>query len=409
MGPGVMSGISGNASFIAWLIGAVLLLPIVLSTVQLSGMCPGAGGFYAYAKEGLGKTAGYWSGLLYVTGYTFAIAVETVALLQKALLPTIGENWLTGNPIVFNALFIASCVLLNLLNLKLLSRILNSLTIFKMIPLITLILLIPFIFKSTFTITPTEWGMLPYSLSFALFGYLGFESCCAISHHIVNSERNAPRAILIGFFATALMYSLFHFGLLNLMGVKALTELGAPSFAQFITLPIPYFKSLLSFIIPVASAITLIAAANALINANAVMMHAMAEEKLFWGWQHVAKMTASHRPWVAILIQGITAFLLATLLPKLLIIGNLANAGVFLSFVLPFVSLIFIQQRKRQLGKIAITIAGICVAIGLSAYCLLNLANTLPERLLYMLPLIGFLVLGAVIYRKSTEPLQRQI
>ena len=39
-------------------------------------MCPGAGGFYAYAKEGLSKTAGFWSGCLYVIGYIFSVAVE---------------------------------------------------------------------------------------------------------------------------------------------------------------------------------------------------------------------------------------------------------------------------------------------------------------------------------------------
>ena len=403
IGPAVMAGISGNASFLAWLLGALLLLPVVLCTVQLSRMCPGAGGFYAYAKEGLGKTAGFWSGMLYITGYTFSIAVETLALLQKALLPTLGENWLTTNPALFNALFLGGCALLNILSLKFLTKVLNSLTIFKLIPLIALILLIPFIFKTGFTITPSEWSMLPYSLSFALFGYLGFESCCAISHHIVNSERNAPLAILIAFFATAVVYALFHFGLLNLMGKQALTELGAPSFAQFITLPIPYLKSLLSFIIPIASCITLVAATNALLNANAVMIHSMAQEKLFWGSEFLSKMTSWYRPWVTICLQAVASFLLATFLPKLNIVGNLANAGVFLSFVLPFVSLFIIQQRKGLLGKMVLTVAGICVTIALSLYCLYSLADTFNERLLFMTPFIACLALGATLYRQTSS------
>ena len=48
-----------------------------------------------------------------------------------------------------------------------------------------------------------------------------------------------------------------------------------------LTLPIPYLKNLLKLLIPIASAITLFAAANGLMNANAVMMHSMAEERLF--------------------------------------------------------------------------------------------------------------------------------
>ena len=45
IGPGIMAGISGNASFLSWFFVALLFLPIVLSTVQMSRMCPGAGGF----------------------------------------------------------------------------------------------------------------------------------------------------------------------------------------------------------------------------------------------------------------------------------------------------------------------------------------------------------------------------
>ena len=98
----------------------------------------------------------------------------------------------------------------------------------------TLIILIPFIFSPSFSISSSEISMLPYSLPMAIFGYFGFEYCCSISHLIENSEKNAPRALLIGFFATALIYTLFHFGLLNLMGPKALTEYGASAFADFI-------------------------------------------------------------------------------------------------------------------------------------------------------------------------------
>ena len=221
IGPAVMAGVAGNASFMTWLVVALFFLPIVLCLVQLSRMCPGAGGFYAYAKEGLDKTAGYWSGWLYVAGYTFAVTVEILAL-RKTLLVLLGETWLTGNNVLFNAVAMGAVVLMNMLGLKFFSRILNSLTISKMIPLVSLILLIPFIYNPSFSVSSSEWAALPYSLPMAIFGYFGFEYCCSISHLIEDSERNAPKAILIGFFATALIYTLFHFGLLNLMGKQGL-------------------------------------------------------------------------------------------------------------------------------------------------------------------------------------------
>lgn len=400
IGPAVMAGIAGNASFLGWLLVALLFLPIVLSLVQLSRMCPGSGGFYAYAKEGLNKTAGFWSGWLYITGYTFAVTVEILAL-RKTLLTSMGENWLTSNALIFNLVAVGACVLLNMLSLKVFSRILNSLTISKMIPLISLILLIPFIYNPSFTITSSELAAVPYALPMAIFGYFGFEYCCSISHLIEDSEKNAPRAILIGFFATALIYALFHFGLLHLMGSQGLTEYGAPAFADFITLPIPYLKSLLKLLIPIASGITLFAAANGLLNANAVMLHSMAEERLFIGWPILAQMTSWYRPWVTILLQGVIVFCIAMLLPTISVIGNLCNVGVFLSFILPLVSLINLQKRTGKASKVPLTILALVVAIGLSAYSIYSIAPTMSERIMFALPMLGFLALGAVIARRD--------
>ena len=91
-----MASIAGNASFLAWLLVALVFLPIVLSLVQLSRMCPGAGGFYAYAKEGLSKTAGYYSGWMYVAGYTFAVVVE-ILVLRKTMLVWLSR---TGSQVI---------------------------------------------------------------------------------------------------------------------------------------------------------------------------------------------------------------------------------------------------------------------------------------------------------------------
>ncbi len=399
IGPSVMAAVAGNASFIVWLIVAALFLPIVLSTVQLSRMCPGSGGFYAYAKEGLNKRAGYASGWLYITGYTFAVAMEVLALRKP--LAALGAPFtsLVNNPVLYNACMITAIVAINLLSLKLFSRLLNSLTISKMIPLVTLILLIPFILNPSFTITGQEIAALPNALPLAIFGYFGFEYCCSISHLVENSERNAPLAILIGFVITASLYTLFHFGVLNLMGSDGLQKFGASAFAEFINLPIPYLKQFLMVLIPIASVITIFAAGAGLLNANAVMTHAMAEEKLFYFSPLFAQMTSWYRPWFTILAQGVVVFIIVTLLPLLNTIALLCIMGVFLSFILPFISLIKIQKRMGKTGKIPLTVLALLIVIGLVIYCLTQLGSTFVERALYLLPLIAFLVVGAVLYR----------
>ncbi len=400
IGPGVIASIAGNAAFLTWLVVAAIFLPIVLSTVQMARMNPGPGGFYSYAKAGLNTTAGFWSGLLYATGYTFAIAV-TVLALRQILFEALGVNWawFTANPLLFNGVLVLVLIGINLLGLKHLTQILSSLTIWKMVPIITLILLLPFIIDPTFTVSSAEVIRLPYSLPMALFGFLGFEYACSISHQIENSERNAPLAILIGFTATAVLYTLFTFGVLNLMGAAELAEKGASMFAEYITLRVPYLKVLLRIVIPIAAGITLFATALGLLNANSSLVHSMAQKKLFYGWEFLSQETNWYRPWVVILLIGFAAFGIATALPSLDTLGNLCNSGVFLSFVLPFVSLIVLQRKAGKYAQVPLTIVALILVLCLVGYSIYSLGDTVMDRLYAAIPFLAFLGAGAMLYR----------
>lgn len=410
VGAGSIAAVSGQASFLAWLMVAFLFLPIVLSTVQLSRMFPGAGGFYAYAKEGLGKRAGYWSGWMYIVGYSFAASLETIALRQTLIEAfNLDWAWLNGSPIYFNLLAAIIFTGLNFLSIRALGKILNMATISKIIPLMVLILLIPFIFNPSFCISGHELSLVPMSLPLAIFGYFGFEYCTSISHHIENSERNAPLAILVGFFITALLYTLFHFGAINLMGVQGLVEQGAPAFAEFITLPIPFLANFLGFLIPVASAITFFGAALGLMNANSVMLHSMAEKNVFHFSPTLSKVTKINRPWVSILLQGLALFTITTSMTyaagslnnAISVVGSLCVFGVFLAFVLPFISLIIVQRRDKKHRHIALTVIALSVVVCLIAYVVYLLAPTVQERLMWSLPLGAAIALGALIAKRD--------
>ena len=400
IGPGASAAISGNASFLAWPLVALLFLPIVLCTIELSRLFPGAGGFYLYAKQGLNRTAGFASGWLYVVGYTFAATVELLAL-QDILIKKCGVNVFTANPILFNAVTIAAVIGFSLLSLKLVSNFLNSLTLVKIMPLVILIALLPFILDPSFSISGAELTLLPKSLALPIFGYFGFEYCVGISHLIKDSEKNAPKAILIGFLGTGLLYMLFHFGLLNLMGAENLACYGAPNFPDFITLPIPYLKSLLSILIPAASILIFIASLIGMINANAILLQTMSQEKLFKGGSFLTATTSLGRPWAGLLLQGIVVFLFATLIPSIPLVGGLCILGVFLSFFLPVISLGIVQKRNGNYGKIVLTILGLIMVIGFSAYSWYTLSPDMTTRLLYSAVLAVAFTLGMILYNNK--------
>lgn len=396
--PSQIALIAGNASFLAWPAVVLLFLPLVLCTVQLSKMFPGCGGFYAYAKEGLGTAAGFASGWSYVMGYIFCIAVDIMAL-HKILAVALRSEWLAHNPLLFYAGSLVAFILFNLMGLKLLVKLLDSMTIAKTLPLIILIALLPFIFTTNFTITSAEVSMVPLSLTFAMFSFLGFEACCSVSHLIENAEKNAPRAILLGFIITAVIYALFHLGLLHAMGLDNLIHYGAAGYVSFLDIiTISYVKALLALLVNVVVIGTIIAGSIGVLNANAIMMHSLASEKIFKGASFVAKTTDNNRPWAALCIQGVIIFALLLLVPNMSIIGGLCTMAVFLAFILPLLSLLLLEKKKRALHRLPLTIIALLTATGLAGYSWFGLGETFAERILHCLPFAFVMAAGYLLY-----------
>jgi amino acid transporter len=397
IGPGQIAAAAGNASFLAWPLVALIFLPMVLCTAQLGRIFPGRGGFYMYAKEGLSVTAGFMSGLLYIIGYTFAVAIEVLAV-RKMLLIVMGDNWFLSNVMLFNIVCILVFMGINLLSFKLFSRLLNSLTITKILPPVILVALLPFILDWNFTVSTAELMAVPKGLPLAIFGFFGFEYCSSLSHLIEDSERNAPKAALYGFLATAALYTLFHFGALNVMGSTALASEGAAAFAQYLYLPIPFLKPILMFLIPVASVLTVFAAGNGILNANVMMMKALADEKLFWKAPLIAKQNAQERPWVAIVLQGFIVFSIVTFVGNLDHVASLSNLGILSSFLLPFISLLLVQRRRGFVKAIPLTVLAIVVALGLVSYTIIGMGKTYGECAFNMLPFVGIVIAGYLLF-----------
>jgi amino acid transporter len=371
----------------------------VLSVIKLSQLFPGTGGMYLYAKQGLGDFAGYISAWLYMTGYTFTIVVEFFALRQT--LANSHDLWLFHNPLVFNVLVVVLCMLISLASMQLISRFLSSLTIIKLLPLITLIILIPFVFNTSFTVTGQELSMLPLALPLLIFGYCGFESCTNMSHLIKDSQKNAPRAIFLGFFATACIYTLFHFGVLNLMGAAQLGQLGAAKFPEFISLPIPYLREILIFLIPTAAAISFLAVALGVISSNAALLHILAEERIVRGSSLLSRTTSLGRPFVILGLQGVIVFLLLTYLPSLDIAGVLCIFGIFSSFFLPVLSLVLVGKRRKDIKIMLVGVLGLIAVSAFMGYSWYTLAPDMMDRMKYSAILLVALVIGVLIRKRK--------
>lgn len=301
-----------------------------------------------------------------------------------------------SQPFLFDLLTITGCTLFNLLNFKIISRSLSASTLCEISPLIILILLTPFIIKPNFTITTSELVLLPWCMPMALFGYFGFECSANISETIINKQKNAPRAIVIGFIATAVLYTLFHFGLLNAMNAHNLARYNAPDFAAFIN--IPYLKQFLRFLIPTVSIIAIYGTAVALMNTNAFLLYAMANEKILKP-RTLTYLNRNERPWLIILAQGCLILLITSTISNSTALNSLCNLSVFLSFFLVVLSLLKIQQSKHAYTKIFLSAISLIIITGLIIYSWYSLSTLLTTRITYTVILFLIALAGLIVHR----------
>ncbi|MCK4264980.1 APC family permease [Candidatus Babeliales bacterium] len=394
--PSLMAQKAGSFSFLGWGLSALVLLPIVLNVVKISQLFPGEGSFFNYSKEGLGKTAGFLSGWIYFLGYVSIQAMQMLAM-REILTYQLNMQWIRSNLIGFNALFFVFICLFSLFSLSTIGKIQNALTFLKLLPIV-FIAIAMFIFPSgpsTPVAQSSIWN-LNYTLPLALFGFWGFEGSTSISHRIKGSSKNAARSINIAFITTVFIFTIFHFGVLKLMGVNNLSKFGAAAFAE--SLPMPGLATLLNAAIPLIIVGAIINSIYAEMTSFSFLLHAMAKERLLFCSSILSKVNRNNQPLMTIFFQGFLAFLFVTVINNvnaLLAIGNLGLLGAFL---LTLISLISIQKRKNNTFGMLMTSIGFisCAILGYYSYFEIG-------KLQNALYFIAVTILGLLMYMYQTR------
>lgn len=396
-GPQLMSQKAGAAGFLGWPLVSIIFLPIVISVARAAKIFPGAGSFYSYSKKTINQTAGFISGWFFFLGYA------GVAALQIACLRNVVLQYITINPIMFNIIFTSILCFLAFFNLKIISIIQSSGTIFKLLPFILVLSTFIVYWNPNLHITMTDILKVPTIVPIALFGFWGFECCCTISHLIKGKSSNASKAVLIAFAITAVIYTFFHLGLLHIMGIDNLVTYGTNSVALFLNLSSTHLTNVIN--ITIAGAIIL-AYANAIFSvliANSSTLHAMADEHLLPFSNTLKWQSKSHRPWITVATHSILTFLLASITSNQFVLLSIGNLGVLSAFLLTLISLVIIQTKNKEYSKIIISILAFISWIILVYFSWLSTGNRNLERLIALMPLIisALIGFGMFIFKKN--------
>lgn len=387
--PQRMAVMAGSMSFLSWVLAGILLLPIVLIVAQAARVFPGEGGFYLYCKTGLNETAGFLSIWAYLLGYLGTAGTITV-IIRERLVSQAGISAFEQHPYLFYAGFIILLSLLNLLSIELISKIQSFVTLLKLTPLFIVAGLIIFYWNPTITYSASNLAGLGATLPLAFFGFYGFESCCSISHMIKGGSTQASRVMLLAFGVTVVLYTIYHLGVLNMMGTDNLIAFGSGAFPNFLGLS-PYAAESLMLFIACAIMLSLLNTTYGAALTNITNLATLSSQRSILGARLLAKRTSNGTPINAVILHGIVLFALVALIGHVTILNSITNFGVGTAILLVLVTMIAYNAQRKNILMLLITCAGMCSLTALFYYSWLQAGDDTAMRFLYLTPfLVGF-------------------
>lgn len=400
MTPPVMAGLAGNVSFLGWALCGLIFFPLVWCVAEASTLWAGEAGFYTFGKKGLGDTAGFISGWAHFVAY-LAVPAAHVCGLRGLLATQFNFEFVAAHPFMFNAGYVLFLALLNLLSIKIVGMIQNTSTIVKLVPLLTVVLLFVFYLNPQFGFEFTTLPTLTATLPLTVFAFLGFEACCNISHRIEGGAKNASKALFYGFYATLILYVLFHFGLLQIMGADNLAQFGGAAFVQFLGFKSALIVAALKAIVSTAFVITYMSASYGIFLGNSSLLQGMAAEKTLPGSNYLMKTNKNDRPYVALACQAAGTFAISTLVQGFGALSSLVGISVLLAFVITIVALL--KTKGKNIARKTYSLLGLASCSVLSYYSWLGLGNTLEMRISNITPFVIFMTLGIALYCIQTK------
>lgn len=396
--PPLMAQAAGGLSFLTWAAAGLLLLPIVLTIAQAARIFPGEGGFYNYCTTALGQDAGFIANWAYLLGYMGTVAT-LVSVVRDQLSGPIGITFIREYPVIFYFVFIMLISLLNMISIRLISKIQSVITLLKLIPLMLMFGLIYFYWNSSFDYQVGRIGDLGGTIPFALFSFLGFESCCNISHYIRGGSTKASKVILLAFSISVLLYTVFHLGVLHIMGAQALATQGVHALPLFMGLPQPVAHVCALILLGDMTLSYINTSYGASLN-NVTNINVLAKSGLLLESGFLAKLNRFGMPANASLVHAVCIFALILFIPSTVVLSALTNLGVCVAFFLTMLAVFVQSWRKKYYGSYIIAALGF-----VSVFTLFYLNWTTKmgadnfTRMLYAAPIIIGIPAGYLMYR----------
>ena len=334
--PLIISSKTGAISLLGWLLGAAYSFVLGIIFSELALKYPKEGGTYEFIHKAFGNRIGFLFGIALWLSYVSSMAVET--LILKMLLDSIMPRFSMAIAI---ATFL-SLTFVNLLGLKLSSRVEDALTLTK---LFIIFLFLFFAFQKfnvsnlqPFSPSKPMLGLILYSAMLSMYSYTGFEVITLPEEEIKNARKTIRRAMLASIFISSFVFILSNLAILGLDSWQNFSK-----YSTLIDFTSARLSKEISVLILIAALISVAAAMNALIIGSSRIVYAMSSDKVFFPFfEHL---NSRGVPDNALLTQAVLSLLL--LMFNLESMVKFAIATTLLSYMLSSLSAFKLLPRTR--------------------------------------------------------------
>jgi basic amino acid/polyamine antiporter, APA family len=214
----------GTAAPIAWLVCLVMIGLVVLCFAEAGSRVSMTGGPYAYVEVALGPLIGFVAGvLLFVVGLAAGAAVTTIFVGSVLRLVPGAPAWL-GSALM--ALVIFTLVFINVRGVKSGARMIEVITIVKLLPLVGFVLIgVFFIEPANLKIdhVPPLSTVLATS-GIVIFAFSGVESALTPSGEVRAPARTVPRAAFLALGVATVLYLAIQWVAIGIKGLSLADE-----------------------------------------------------------------------------------------------------------------------------------------------------------------------------------------
>ena len=344
--PSFATQLAGPAVILAYLIAGLLLIPPMLSKIELGTAMPRSGGQYFFLDRCLGPMVGTVGGL----GTWLALVLKTAfalvgmgAYIQLFLPVETGDSAYT---------FIALGLVLFFGGLNILGA--KKTTVIQIVLVVALISLLGwFITAGSFAVNPVNFdgffekgsNNIFAAAGLVFISYVGVTSVISVAGEIKNPERNLPLGLFLAIGTALIVYILGLWVMIGVSGVEKVSFVGnETNLTPVSTVAAEITGSNIgSYVMAVAAIFAFLSVANAGILSSSRYPLAMSRDHLLP--QALSKVDGKGTPILGIIVTTATIVLVILFLDPLKI-AKLASAFQLMMFSLLCLSVIVMRETK---------------------------------------------------------------